>query len=45
MKNLLVSGYRAHELNIFSQKHEGIPYIKKAIAGRLIPLVEEGLNG
>ncbi|PNQ84815.1 hypothetical protein CPY53_19470 [Paenibacillus polymyxa] len=44
MKNLLVSGYRAHELNIFSQKHEGIPYIKKAIAGRLIPLIEEGLE-
>ncbi|MDO7907636.1 DUF1273 domain-containing protein [Paenibacillus sp. JX-17] len=44
MKTLLVTGYRAHELNIFNQKHEGIPYIKQAIAGRLIPLIEEGLE-
>ncbi|UVI31098.1 DUF1273 domain-containing protein [Paenibacillus spongiae] len=44
MKNLLVTGYRAHELNIFDQKHKGIGYIQKAIAGKLIPLVEEGLE-
>ncbi|MFS0840335.1 DUF1273 domain-containing protein [Paenibacillus sp. UNC499MF] len=44
MKNLLVTGYRAHELNIFNEKHEGIEYIKKAIAGRLIPLIEDGLE-
>lgn len=44
MKNLLVTGYRAHELNIFNQKHEGIPYIKQAIAGKLIPLIEDGLE-
>ncbi|WP_068777334.1 DUF1273 domain-containing protein [Paenibacillus sp. FJAT-26967] len=44
MKNLLVTGYRAHELNIFNEKHEGIPYIKKAIAGKLVPLIEEGLE-
>ncbi|MCA0754706.1 DUF1273 domain-containing protein [Paenibacillus sp. N4] len=44
MKNLLVTGYRAHELNIFSQKHEGIAYIKKALKGKLVPLVEDGLE-
>ncbi|MBD2867506.1 DUF1273 domain-containing protein [Paenibacillus arenilitoris] len=44
MKNMLVTGYRAHELNIFSQKHEGIVYIKEAIARKLVPLVEEGLE-
>lgn len=44
MKNLLVTGYRAHELNIFNQKHEGIRYIKQAISSRLISLIEEGLE-
>lgn len=44
MKNLLVTGYRAHELNIFNQKHEGIPYIQKAIENKLIQLCEEGLE-
>jgi uncharacterized phage-like protein YoqJ len=44
MKNLLVTGYRAHEIGIFNQKHKGIAYIKKAIESRLIPLVEEGLE-
>ena len=44
MKKLLVSGYRAHELNIFSQKHKGIPYIKQAITNKLIPLLEDGLE-
>lgn len=44
MKNLLVTGYRAHELNIFNEKHKGIVYIKKALTSKLIPLVEEGLE-
>lgn len=44
MKNLLVTGYRAHELNIYDQKHKGIPYIKKAIIRKLIPLIEDGLE-
>lgn len=44
MKNLLVTGYRAHELSIFSQKHEGIHYIRQAIRSKLIPLLEEGLE-
>ena len=44
MKNLLVTGYRAHELNIFGQKHEGIPFIQQALRSKLIPLIEEGLE-
>lgn len=44
MKNLLVCGYRANELNIFNQKHKGIPYIKMAIEARLAPLIDEGLE-
>ncbi|CAM4442415.1 DUF1273 domain-containing protein [Paenibacillus tarimensis] len=44
MKNLLVTGYRAHELQIFNQKHPGIPFIRKAIRDRLVPLIENGLE-
>ncbi|QMV41222.1 DUF1273 domain-containing protein [Cohnella cholangitidis] len=44
MKNVLITGYRAHELGIFDQKHKGIAYIKKAIAAKLVPLLEEGLE-
>ena len=44
MTTLLVTGYRAHELGIFDNKHQGIPYIKKALAGRLIPLIEDGVD-
>ncbi|MFC5702414.1 DUF1273 domain-containing protein [Cohnella faecalis] len=44
MKNLLVTGYRAHELGIFNRKHPGIGYIKKAITAKLVPLVEEGVE-
>lgn len=44
MKNLLVTGYRAHELGIYSNKHKGIPYVRQAIAARLLPLLEEGLE-
>ncbi|WP_168119393.1 SLOG family protein [Paenibacillus sp. HB172176] len=44
MKTVLITGYRAHELNIFNQKHPGIPFIKQAIANKLLPLLEEGLE-
>lgn len=44
MKNLFVTGYRAHELGIFNNKHKGIPYIQQAIRNKLIPLLEEGLE-
>ncbi|WP_110933973.1 DUF1273 domain-containing protein [Paenibacillus bouchesdurhonensis] len=44
MKNLFVTGYRAHELGIFNNKHQGIPYIQQAIRNKLIPLLEDGLE-
>src|SRR4051794_31903601 len=44
MKNVLVTGYRAHELGIFDQKNKGIAMIQKAIVSKLIPLVEDGLE-
>lgn len=44
MKSVLVTGYRAHELSIYDQKHKGIPYIRKAIEARLRPLAEDGLE-
>jgi uncharacterized phage-like protein YoqJ len=44
LKNLLITGYRAHELGIYGNKHQGIAYIQAAIASRLIPLLEEGLE-
>lgn len=44
MKNVLVTGYRAHELNIFGQKHPGIAYIQKAVTAKLVQLAEEGLE-
>lgn len=44
MKRVLITGYKASELGIFSLKHPGIPIIKKAIQKRLIALLEEGLE-
>ncbi|MEC0230127.1 SLOG family protein [Paenibacillus alba] len=44
MKRILITGYKASELGIFSLKHPGIPIIKKAIQKKLIALVEEGLE-
>ncbi len=44
MKRVLVTGYRATELGIFSLKHAGIPIIKKAITKRLTALIDEGLE-
>lgn len=44
MKTVLITGYRAHELGIFSQKHKGIPFIKGAITNKLVPLLEDGLE-
>ena len=38
MENILITGYRAHELGNYNNKHQGIPYIRKAIANRLVPL-------
>lgn len=44
MKRVLITGYKASELGIFSLKHPGIPIIKKAIQKRLIALLDEGLE-
>lgn len=44
VNRLLVTGYRATELGIFSLKHKGIPIIKKAITKQLLALIDEGLE-
>lgn len=44
MKRLLVTGYKASELGIYSLKHAGIPIIKEAIRRRLTALLDEGLE-
>jgi uncharacterized phage-like protein YoqJ len=41
---LLISGYKAHELGIFSDKHDGVYYIKKAIEQRIRTFLDEGLE-
>ncbi|WP_245808791.1 DUF1273 domain-containing protein [Shouchella patagoniensis] len=40
--SLLITGYKAHELGVFSEKHPGVELIKKTIKKRLIPFIEEG---
>ncbi|GIP15540.1 UPF0398 protein YpsA [Paenibacillus montaniterrae] len=44
MQNLLVTGYAAHELGIYSQKHKALKYIRKACINKMIPLIEEGVE-
>ncbi|GKV55811.1 UPF0398 protein YpsA [Sporosarcina sp. NCCP-2222] len=44
LKRLVITGYKAHELGIFNDKHPGIPIIKKAVENRLLPLIETGLE-
>lgn len=44
LKVIAVSGYRSHELGIFSNKHEAVPYIQGVLKRRLIALIEEGLE-
>lgn len=44
MNRVLITGYKATELGIFSQKHPGIEIIKKAIKKQLIALLDEGLE-
>lgn len=44
MNRLLVAGYKASELGIFSLKHPGIAVIKQAIRSRLLSLLDEGLE-
>lgn len=44
IKRLLVTGYKAHELNIFQPKHPGIAIIKLTLQRRLKAFLEEGLE-
>jgi len=44
LKSVLVAGYKASELGIFSQKHAGIAIIKKALTKRLLALMDDGLE-
>jgi uncharacterized phage-like protein YoqJ len=43
-KTVVVTGYKAHELGIFTEKHPAVQYLKKTIERKLIPLIEEGLE-
>ncbi|WP_245570046.1 DUF1273 domain-containing protein [Lacticigenium naphthae] len=42
MKNLLISGYRSYELNVFNRKDPKLPYIKKVLRENFIQAIEEG---
>ncbi|MEX2461088.1 MAG: DUF1273 domain-containing protein [Paenibacillaceae bacterium] len=44
MNRVLITGYKATELGIFSQKHPGIEIIKKAIKKQIVTLLDEGLE-
>jgi uncharacterized phage-like protein YoqJ len=44
VNRVLITGYKATELGIFSQKHPGIEIIKKAIKKQIIALLDEGLE-
>jgi uncharacterized phage-like protein YoqJ len=44
LKRVLITGYKATELGIFSLKHPGIEIIKKAIKKQLIAFLDEGLE-
>ena len=41
---LAITGYKAHELGIFSNTHEGVQYIKKAFRKRIEQLIDQGLE-
>lgn len=44
MKRILITGYKATELGIFSLKHPGIAIIKKALNKQIVSLIDEGLE-
>ena len=44
IKSLFVTGYKAHELGIFNNKHAGIPIIKKALENQFRALIDDGLE-
>lgn len=44
LKRLVITGYKAHELGIFNDKHPGITIIKQALQARLVSFIEDGLE-
>ncbi|QKS71305.1 DUF1273 family protein [Paenalkalicoccus suaedae] len=38
---LAVSGYKPHEIGVFNEKHEQLPFLKKAIKRKLSDLISE----
>jgi uncharacterized phage-like protein YoqJ len=44
IQTLLISGYKAHELGIFSDNHDGVYFIKKALEQRIRSLLDDGLE-
>ncbi|PYZ95219.1 hypothetical protein CR194_06810 [Salipaludibacillus keqinensis] len=38
---LAITGYKPHEIGIFNEKHEQLPYLKKAISKKIQQLKEE----
>lgn len=44
IKRLYVTGYKAHELGIFDNKHPGIAIIKKAVERQLVQFLDEELE-
>ncbi|MTH52117.1 DUF1273 family protein [Bacillus mangrovi] len=44
MKTVAVTGYKPHELGIFSKNHPGVHYIKKLLERELKVLIDEGLE-
>ncbi|MBO9605712.1 MAG: DUF1273 domain-containing protein [Paenibacillaceae bacterium] len=44
INRLLIAGYKASELGIFSPKHPGVAIIKQAVKSRLLSLQDEGLE-
>lgn len=44
VKVLAVTGYKPHELRIFSNSHPAVSVIKKAIRRRLLELLDDGLE-
>lgn len=44
IKRLAVTGYKAHELGVFNDKHPGLPFIKLAIERQLRSFLEDGLE-
>lgn len=44
IKKVVITGYKAHELGIFDEKHLGVQVIQKAIEEKLRMLIEQGLE-